>query len=112
MAETETAAESEAITTLEDALTEIEVAPMPLDEGASQNQIVAIEEPKTPDPIHPKTIVGKSIDGLGASLGFGPDFFRSTRKTRAETHRRSHEINFVRITTWFRQRGELKFYLT
>ena len=72
----ETAAESEAITTLEDALTEIEVAAVPMDEEASQTQIVAIEEPKTPDPIHPKTIVGKSIDGLGASLGL-PDFERS-----------------------------------
>ena len=72
----ETAAESEAITTLEDALTEIEVAAVPVDKEASQNQIVAIEEPKTPNPIHPKTIVGKSIDGLGASLGL-PDFERS-----------------------------------
>ena len=71
----ETAAESEAITTLEDALTEIEVAAVPMDEEASQNQIVAIEKPKTPDPIHPKTIVGKNIDDLGESLGL-PDFER------------------------------------
>ena len=76
VAKTETAAESEAITTLEDALTEIEVTAVPVDKEASQNQIVAIEEPKTPSPIHPKTIVGKSIDGLGASLGL-PDFERS-----------------------------------
>ena len=41
----------------------------------SQGQDVVIQPPKMPDPIHPQTIVGQSIDDLG-SLGL-PDFERN-----------------------------------
>ena len=50
-------------------------AVLPGDE-TSQGQAVVIEPPKMPDPIHPQTIVGQSIDDLGTSLGL-PDFERN-----------------------------------
>lgn len=64
------------IMTLEDALADTEGAVVAIIEKNSQDQIVAIEPPKTPDPIHPKTVVGQSIDDLGAHFGL-PDFERS-----------------------------------
>ena len=49
-------------------------AVLPGDE-TSQGQAVVIAT-RVPDPIHPQTIVGQSIDDLGTSLGL-PDFERN-----------------------------------
>ena len=74
--ESEAAVGGDSITTLEDALAKTEVGAVLPGEETSQGQAVVIEPPKMPDPIHPQTIVGQSIDDLGTSLGL-PDFERS-----------------------------------
>ena len=74
--ESEAAVGADSITTLEDALAKTDVAAVLPDEETSQGQAEVIEPPKMPDPIHPQTIVGQSIDDLGTSLGL-PDFERN-----------------------------------
>ena len=72
----EDAVGGDSITTLEDALAKPDVAAVLPGEETSQGQALAIEPPKMPDPIHPQTIVGQSIDDLSTSLGL-PDFERN-----------------------------------
>ena len=71
-----TTVESESIITLKDALDEIDLAAIqPIDEDAWE-PVVVNEPPKGPDPIHPQTIIGQTIDDLGTRLGL-PDFERT-----------------------------------
>jgi hypothetical protein len=74
--ESEAAVGGNSTTTLEDALAKTDVAAVLPGDETSQGQAVVIEPPKMPDPIHPQTIVGQSIDDLGTSLGL-PDFERN-----------------------------------
>lgn len=74
--ESEAAVGGDSITTLEDALAKTDGAAVLPGDETSQGQAVVIEPPKMPDPIHPQTIVGQSIDDLGTSLGL-PDFERN-----------------------------------
>ena len=43
---------------------------------SAQEKVVVTEAPKTQNPIHPRTIIGQSIDDLGSNFGL-PDFERS-----------------------------------
>ena len=71
-----TTVEEDSIITLKDALDKTDLAiTKPFDESA-RKPVIVTELPKASNPIHPKTIVGQSIDDLGTNLGL-PDFERS-----------------------------------
>ena len=71
-----TTIEEDSIITLNNALNKNDLAiAKPFDESP-RKPIIVTEPQKVPDPIHPKTIVGQSIDDLGTRLGL-PDFERS-----------------------------------
>jgi hypothetical protein len=74
--ESKVVVEGESFTILEDAIAETDVAAIQIIDESAQEQVAVTEPPKTPEPIHPQTIVGQSINDLGTHLG-PPDFERS-----------------------------------
>ncbi len=68
--------ESEFVTILELTPAETEIVAIQPAEKGMQEQIVVTEAPTTPDPIHPQTIIGQSLEDLNTSFG-QPDFERS-----------------------------------